>query len=167
METTTPTPGYDTDISQVPNCEEGLHWIWHDQELKQRYLDNLAELRRKMEQMPDLYNEEDFPFKILTPQNTKGIKSMRLQWLLDNHPHETEEMMMANVLEQHLKDTQTRFIKRRTEIRDRLLEQRHLLRRSDIMQAHPEITEMDRYSGMKQVDMDADWMAIAEVIESL
>lgn len=75
--------------------------------------------------------------------------------------------MMANVLEQHLKDTQTRFIKRRTEIRDRLLEQRHLLRRSDIMQAHPEITEMDRYSGMKQVDMDADWMAIAEVIESL
>ena len=29
---------------------------------------------------------------------------MRINWLMDNHPQQFREMMMANVLEEHLRD---------------------------------------------------------------
>ena len=95
-----------------------------------------------------------------------GIQNMRIRWLIANRPQEYREMMMANVLEQHLRETERRTRHQYGRNMDMLMEQRHLKRRTDVMAAHPEITETDRYYGMIQAQHGAMDMAIHEIVES-
>ncbi|NEG89841.1 TnpV protein [Bifidobacterium aerophilum] len=106
------------------------------------------------------------PYKVIVESGVHGVQRMRLIWLKEHYPQQTREMMVNNELEQHLKDTERRFRETKARIMDELMEQRHLLTRSDVMEAHPEITDQDRYFGMKQCEADAERMAIEQVVES-
>lgn len=139
---------------------------WTDPELEARYERNLARLEELRRTRPDLYTEFSLPYKALTEDDVHGIQRMRLIWLRDNHPQEFTEMRMADVLEEHLRQTERRTRERYARNLDMLMEQRHLLRRTDVVQAHPEITEDDRLHGTMQAQRDAMDMAIHEIVES-
>ncbi len=71
-------------------------------------------------------------------------------------------MMMANVLEGYLQDIEDRTQIRAAQIEDELMERRHLLNQTDIVQAHPEITDRDRLFGMKWAQAEAQAQAQAQ-----
>ncbi|MEF2736839.1 MAG: TnpV protein [Bifidobacterium choerinum] len=147
-------------------AEKGLHMQWHDPELRALYIRNLKRMHYRQEHVyPDLASIWDRPYHWPMPREG-SIKWMRLQWLRDNHPVECREMIMADVMCDHLDEVEQRFRSRRTQIFEQLMEARHLVNRTDVMRAHPEITDEDRYYGMRQAQADAQWMAIHEVIES-
>lgn len=148
-----------------PPAEDGLHWQWQDPELKELYLRNLERMHERQDADPDRASILQMPYRWPRP-DADSIRGMRLQWLRDNHPDECREMIMADVMTDHLDEVERRFHARRTQIFEQLMEARHLLNRTDVMRAHPEITDEDRYHGMRQAQSDARSMAIHEVIES-
>lgn len=96
-----------------------------------------------------------------------GIQNMRINWLMDNHPQQFREMMMANVLEEHLRDIERRTRERQAQIVDRLMESRHLLNRTDCLKAAPQMTDLDRLNGMNEAQAESMSMAIHEIVESI
>ncbi|MCI1211156.1 TnpV protein [Bifidobacterium tibiigranuli] len=139
---------------------------WLNPDLKARYEKNLADLKRRQREQPERYGASCLPFKVIEEWGVHGIQRMRLIWLKTNHPQELRELMMANVLEDHLQDIEDRTRARAAQIEDELMERRHLLNRTDIVQTHPEITDRDRLFGMKRAQADAMDMAIHEIVES-
>ena len=140
-------------------------------EYKDDELERLArEGERRLEQHrlehPEMHTPWDLPYKVVTEDSTRGVKRMRLIWLKDNHPETLDKLMKANVLEEHLKSIETRFMAERERIYTELMANRHLLTRQDVMEAHPEITDQDRFYGMKQCEAEAQERAVHEVIES-
>ena len=81
---------------------------WTDPQLKARYEENSRKLERLKETLPNLYSEDALPYKVFTTNSVHGIQRMRLIWLKEHHPQRFREMMMANVLEEHLRDIETR-----------------------------------------------------------
>ncbi|MEY8564586.1 TnpV protein [Bifidobacterium pseudolongum] len=150
----------------VPVEEEGLHMQWQDPALREKYVRNLERLRENQRLQPNLYSTWSLPYKMLVPEGMRPVRRMRLIWLRDNHPQAYTELLLSNELEAHLKETELRFRKRLGEIVEQLLEQRHLVTRADVMEAHPEITPQVRHREQIRAQEDARWMAIHEVIES-
>ncbi|MBW3094986.1 TnpV protein [Bifidobacterium sp. 64T4] len=140
--------------------------VWKDKDLEALYRKNLEAMRERHRKYPELASPLAKPYTVFTENSQHGIQNMRIRWLMDNHPREFREMMMANVLEEHLQETERRTMHRYGRYMDLLMERRHLVRRTDVMAAHPEITERDRYYGMQQAQHDAMEMAIHEVVES-
>ena len=139
---------------------------WTDPQLKARYEKNLKAMEQRREQYPELFNQWAKPYKVFTRSSQYGIQNMRINWLMDNPPQESREMMMANVLEQHLRDIETRTRKRQAQIMNQLMESRHLLNRTDCLKAAPQLTDLDRLNRMKEVQAESMSMAIHEVVES-
>lgn len=139
---------------------------WTDPRLKARYEENLKTMERRRERHPELFNEAALPYKVFTRDSLHGIQNMRINWLMDNHPQRFREMMMANVLEDHLRDIETRTRKRQAQIMDQLMESRHLLNRTDCLKAAPRLTDLDRINGMNAAQSESMAMAIHEVVES-
>ena len=79
---------------------------------------------------------------------------------------EYREMMMANVLEEHLRDIERRTRERQAQIMDQLMESRHLLNRTDCLKAAPQMTDLDRLNGMNEAQAESMSMAIHEIVES-
>ena len=75
-------------------------------------------------------------------------------------------MMMANVLEEHLRDIERRTRERQAQIVDRLMESRHLLNRTDCLKAAPQMADLDRLNGMNEAQAESMSMAIHEIVES-
>lgn len=82
------------------------------------------------------------------------------------HPQRFREMMMANVLEEHLRDIERRTRERQAQIMDQLMESRHLLNRTDCLKAAPQMTDLDRLNGMNEAQAESMSMAIHEIVES-
>ena len=131
---------------------------WTDPQLKARYEENSRKLEHLKETLPNLYSEDALPYKVFTTNSVHGIQRMRLIWL--------REMMMANVLEEHLRDIETRTRERQAQIMDQLMESRHLLNRTDCLKAAPQLTDLDRLNGMNEAQSESMSMAIHEVVES-
>ena len=91
---------------------------------------------------------------------------MRINWLMDNHPQQFREMMMANVLEEHLRDIERRTRERQAQIMDQLMESRHLLNRTDCLKAAPQMTDLDRLNGMNEAQASRMSMAIPRLMEA-
>ena len=91
---------------------------WTDPQLKARYEENSRKLERLKETLPNLYSEDALPYKVFTTNSVHGIQRMRLIWLKEHHPQRFREMMMANVLEEHLRDIETRTRERQAQIMD-------------------------------------------------
>lgn len=127
---------------------------------------NEEQLERDRREHPNLYSEWAKPYKVMDECGLHGIKLMRLRWLRENHPRETRLMERANVLEEHLENTVPRFRRRYAKALDDLMEARHLKNRADVIQAHPEITDQDRYYGLIQAQHDAEAIAIEEVVHA-
>ena len=106
------------------------------------------------------------PYKVFTRSSLHGIQNMRINWLMDNHPQRFREMMMANVLEEHLRDIERRTRERQAQIMDQLMESRHLLNRTDCLKAAPQMTDLDRLNGMNEAQAESMSMAIHEIVES-
>ena len=81
---------------------------WTDPQLKARYEENSRKLEHLKETLPNLYSEDALPYKVFTTNSVHGIQRMRLIWLKEHHPQWFREMMMANVLEEHLRDIETK-----------------------------------------------------------
>ena len=94
---------------------------WTDPQLKARYEENSRKLEHLKETLPNLYSEDALPYKVFTRSSLHGIQNMRINWLMDNHPQQFREMMMANVLEEHLRDIEERTRERQAQIMDRLM----------------------------------------------
>ena len=148
---------------------------WTDPQLKARYEENSRKLEHLKETLPNLYSEDALPellnklavpYKVFTRSSLHGIQNMRINWLMDNHPQQFREMMMANVLEEHLRDIETRTRERQAQIMDQLMESRHLLNRTDCLKAAPQLTDLDRLNGMNEAQSESMSMAIHEVVES-
>ena len=139
---------------------------WTDPQLKARYEENSRKLEHLKETLPHLYSEDALPYKVFTTNSVHGIQRMRLIWLKEHHPQWFREMMMANVLEEHLRDIETRTRKRQAQIMDQLMESRHLLNRTDCLKAAPQLTDLDRLNGMNEAQSESMSMAIHEVVES-
>lgn len=75
---------------------------WTDPQLKARYERNLKAMEQRRAAHPELLNKWAVPYKVFTRSSLHGIQNMRINWLMDNHPQQFREMMMANVLEEHL-----------------------------------------------------------------
>ena len=139
---------------------------WTDPQLKARYEENSRKLEHLKETLPNLYSEDALPYKVFTTNSVHGIQRMRLIWLKEHHPQWFREMMMANVLEEHLRDIETRTRERQAQIMDQLMESRHLLNRTDCLKAAPQLTDLDRLNGMNEAQSESMSMAIHEVVES-
>ena len=135
-------------------------------QLKARYEENSRKLEHLKETLPNLYSEDALPYKVFTTNSVHGIQRMRLIWLKEHHPQWFREMMMANVLEEHLRDIETRTRERQAQIMDQLMESRHLLNRTDCLKAAPQLTDLDRLNGMNEAQSESMSMAIHEVVES-
>lgn len=72
---------------------------WTDPQLKARYERNLKAMEQRRAAHPELLNKWAVPYKVFTRSSLHGIQNMRINWLMDNHPQQFREMMMANVLE--------------------------------------------------------------------
>ena len=135
---------------------------WTDPQLKARYEENSRKLEHLKETLPNLYSEDALPYKVFTTNSVHGIQRMRLIWLKEHHPQWFREMMMANVLEEHLRDIETRTRERQAQIMDQLMESRHLLNRTDCLKAAPQLTDLDRLNGMNEAQSESMSMAIHE-----
>ena len=123
---------------------------WTDPQLKARYERNLKAMEQRRAAHPELFNKWAVPYKVFTRSSLHGIQNMRINWLMDNHPQQFREMMMANVLEEHLRDIERRTRERQAQIVDRLMESRHLLNRTDCLKAAPQMTDLDRLNEMNE-----------------
>lgn len=135
-------------------------------QLKARYERNLKAMEQRRAAHPELLNKWAVPYKVFTRSSLHGIQNMRINWLMDNHPQQFREMMMANVLEEHLRDIERRTRERQAQIVDRLMESRHLLNRTDCLKAAPQMTDLDRLNGMNEAQAESMSMAIHEIVES-
>ena len=95
---------------------------WTDPQLKARYERNLKAMEQRRAAHPELFNKWALPYKVFTRSSLHGIQNMRINWLMDNHPQRFREMMMANVLEEHLRDIERRTRERQAQIMDQLKE---------------------------------------------
>lgn len=136
-------------------------------QLKARYERNLKAMEQRRAAHPELLNKWAVPYKVFTRSSLHGIQNMRINWLMDNHPQQFREMMMANVLEEHLRDIERRTRERQAQIVDRLMESRHLLNRTDCLKAAPQMTDLDRLNGMNEAQAESMSMAIHEIVESI
>ena len=116
---------------------------WTDPQLKARYERNLKAMEQRRAAHPELFNKWALPYKVFTRSSLHGIQNMRINWLMDNHPQRFREMMMANVLEEHLRDIERRTRERQAQIMDQLMESRHLLNRTDCLKAAPQLTDYE------------------------
>lgn len=132
---------------------------WTDPQLKARYEKNLKAMEQRRAAHPELFNKWALPYKVFTRSSLHGIQNMRINWLMDNHPQQFREMMMANVLEEHLRDIEERTRERQAQIMDRLMESRHLLNRTDCLKAAPQMTDLDRLNGMNEAQAESMSMA--------
>ena len=139
---------------------------WTDPQLKARYERNLKAMEQRRAAHPELFNKWALPYKVFTRSSLHGIQNMRINWLMDNHPQRFREMMMANVLEEHLRDIERRTRERQAQIMDQLMESRHLLNRTDCLKAAPQMTDLDRLNGMNEAQAESMSMAIHEIVES-
>ena len=139
---------------------------WTDPQLKARYEENSRKLERLKETLPNLYSADALPYKVFTEDSVHGIQRMRLVWLKEHHPQQLREMMMANVLEEHLRDIEERTRERQTRIMDRMMESRHLLNRTDCLKAAPQLTDLDRLNGTNEAQSESVSVAIHEIGES-
>ena len=89
---------------------------WTDPQLKARYERNLKAMEQRRAAHPELLNKWAVPYKVFTRSSLHGIQNMRINWLMDNHPQRFREMMMANVLEEHLRDIERRTRERQAQI---------------------------------------------------
>ena len=135
---------------------------WTDPQLKARYERNLKAMEQRRAAHPELFNKWALPYKVFTRSSLHGIQNMRINWLMDNHPQRFREMMMANVLEEHLRDIERRTRERQAQIMDQLMESRHLLNRTDCLKAAPQMTDLDRLNGMNEAQAESMSMAIHE-----
>ena len=135
-------------------------------QLKARYERNLKAMEQRRAAHPELLNKWAVPYKVFTRSSLHGIQNMRINWLMDNPPQQFREMMMANVLEEHLRDIERRTRERQAQIVDRLMESRHLLNRTDCLKAAPQMTDLDRLNGMNEAQAESMSMAIHEIVES-
>ena len=69
---------------------------WTDPQLKARYERNLKAMEQRRAAHPELLNKWAVPYKVFTRSSLHGIQNMRINWLMDNHPQQFREMMMAN-----------------------------------------------------------------------
>lgn len=145
--------------------DDGREMTWTDPQLKARYERNLKAMEQRRAAHPELLNKWAVPYKVFTRSSLHGIQNMRINWLMDNHPQQFREMMMANVLEEHLRDIERRTRERQAQIVDRLMESRHLLNRTDCLKAAPQ-TDLDRLNGMNEAQAESMSMAIHEIVES-
>lgn len=76
--------------------------VWKDKDLEARYRRNLEAMEERHRRHPKLASPWALPYKVFTENSMHGIQNMRIRWLIANRPQEYREMMMANVLEQHL-----------------------------------------------------------------
>ena len=159
----TQSSGTETTLKKGTTMDE---MTWTDPQLKARYEENSRKLERLKETLPNLYSEDALPYKVFTTNSVHGIQRMRLIWLKEHHPQRFREMMMANVLEEHLRDIETRTRERQAQIMDQLMESRHLLNRTDCLKAAPQLTDLDRLNGMNEAQSESMSMAIHEVVES-
>lgn len=155
-----------TDPREDRYLREFMDMRWESPELKRRFDRNLAELMRNRKEHPDLYGPCSLPFKMLTEGSVHGIQRRRLIWLKENHPQAFREMLASNTLEDHLREIEDRTRARYAQIMDDLMLKRGLLNRQDVREAHPEITDADRYRGTIRARDDAMRLAIDEVVES-
>lgn len=139
---------------------------WTDPQLKARYERNLKAMEQRRAAHPELFNKWALPYKVFTRSSLHGTQNMRINWLMDNHPQRFREMMMANVLEEHLRDIERRTRERQAQIMDQLMESRHLLNRTDCLKAAPQMTDLDRLNGMNEAQAESMSMAIHEIVES-
>ena len=139
---------------------------WTDPQLKALYERHLKAMEQRRAAHPELFNQWAVPYKVFTRSSLHGIQHMRIIWLKEHHPQWFREMMMANVLEEHLRDIETRTRERQAQIMDQLMESRHLLNRTDCLKAAPQLTDLDRLNGMNEAQSEAMSMAIHEVVES-
>ena len=135
-------------------------------QLKARYERNLKAMEQRRAAHPELLNKWAVPYKVFTRSSLHGIQNMRINWLMDNPPQQFREMMMANVLEEHLRDIERRTRERQAQIVDRLMESRHLLNRTDCLKAAPQMTDLDRLNGMNEAQAESMSMAIHDIVES-
>ncbi len=140
--------------------------VWKDKDLEARYRRNLEAMEERHRRHPKLASPWALPYKVFTENSMHGIQNMRIRWLIANRPQEYREMMMANVLEEHLRDIETRTRERQAQIMDQLMESRHLLNRTDCLKAAPQLTDLDRLNGMNEAQSESMSMAIHEVVES-
>lgn len=82
--------------------------VWKDKDLEARYRRNLEAMEERHRRHPKLASPWALPYKVFTENSMHGIQNMRIRWLIANRPQEYREMMMANVLEQHLRETERR-----------------------------------------------------------
>lgn len=68
---------------------------WTDPQLKARYERNLKAMEQRRAAHPELLNKWAVPYKVFTRSSLHGIQNMRINWLMDNHPQQFREMMMA------------------------------------------------------------------------
>ncbi|WP_236254853.1 MULTISPECIES: TnpV protein [Bifidobacterium] len=139
---------------------------WTDPQLKALYERHLKAMEQRRAAHPELFNKWAVPYKVFTRSSLHGIQNMRINWLMDNHPQRFREMMMANVLEEHLRDIERRTRERQAQIMDQLMESRHLLNRTDCLKAAPQMTDLDRLNGMNEAQAESMSMAIHEIVES-
>lgn len=128
--------------------------------------EDLKAMEQRRAAHPELFNKWALPYKVFTRSSLHGIQNMRINWLMDNHPQRFREMMMANVLEEHLRDIERRTRERQAQIMDQLMESRHLLNRTDCLKAAPQMTDLDRLNGMNEAQAESMSMAIHEIVES-
>lgn len=139
---------------------------WMDPRLKARYEANNRRLDQLKRTMPNLYSPGALPYKVITEDSVHGIRRMRLIWLREHNPRQLREMMMANVLEEHLRDIETRTRTRQAQIMDQMMLSRHLLNRTDCRLAAPRMTDRERLAGMNRAQSESMAMAIDEIVES-
>lgn len=151
---------------RLPNADRGLYMEWLNPDLREKYVHNLKRMYEDRRLHPEWASPYDLPYRMVMPEGMSSVKRMRLTWLQDNHPQVVEELRLSDELSDELKRTELRFRKRLGEIVEQLLEQRHLVTRADVMEAHPEITPQVRHREQIRAQEDARWMAIHEVIES-
>ena len=139
---------------------------WTDPQLKALYERHLKAMEQRRAAHPELFNKWAVPYKVFTRSSLHGIQNMRINWLMDNHPQRFREMMMANVLEEHLRDIERRTRERQAQIMDRLMESRHLLNRTDCLKAAPQMTDLNRLNGMNEAQAESMSMATHEMVQS-
>lgn len=147
-----------TSVLEAPDPDSVVMWghqvEWTVPEYRQLYVQHL------MEQL--------FPFHLFNLEggSLKGVRLSRFIWLRDNHLNVLLQMMVADVLQEHLRETERRVQERYGQLMDLLVEQRHLENRVDVVVAHPEMTDERRYWGLVNARRDAMEMAVRQVVES-
>lgn len=105
-------------------------------------------MKQRQAMHPKLFNKWALSYKVFTRGNLHEIQDIRINWLMDNRSQRFREIVMANILEEYLRDIERRARERQAQITDQLTEFRHLLNRADYLRVVPQMTDSDRLDGM-------------------